>query len=182
MLEPAFAVVCEAARRVLKQTPFDMQILAGIIIHQGRVAEMKAGEGKTLTETMPVYLNALTGRGVHIITTNDYLAERDAKLNGKLFEFLGMNSAYVASTMKNDQRRKAYSADITYVTNQEVGFDYLRDNLVYTRNERVLRSQHPLHFGIVDEIDSILIDESRTPLIIAEPLEGKGILTVNLQK
>ncbi|MEK7617677.1 MAG: preprotein translocase subunit SecA [Patescibacteria group bacterium] len=173
LLEPAFAVVCEAARRVLKQTPFDMQILAGIIIHQGRVAEMKAGEGKTLTETMPVYLNALTGRGVHIITTNDYLAERDAKLNGKLFEFLGMNSAYVASTMKNDQRRKAYSADITYVTNQEVGFDYLRDNLVYTRNERVLRSQHPLHFGIVDEIDSILIDESRTPLIIAEPLEGE---------
>ena len=171
LLVPAFAVVNEAARRVLGQVPFDVQILAGIIIHQGRVVEMKAGEGKTLTETMPVYLNALLGQGVHIVTTNDYLAERDAKWNGKLFELLGMSVGHVTSTMKNDERKKAYLKDITYVTNQEVGFDYLRDNLVYARSERVLRPEHPLHFGIVDEIDSILIDESRTPLIVAEPLK-----------
>lgn len=169
ILIPAFAVVCEASRRVLKRIPFDVQILAGIVIHQGRVAEMKAGEGKTLTETMPVYLNALLGRGAHIITTNDYLAERDAKLNGPLFEFLGLSSGFVSSQMKSEQRRLAYQKDITYVTNQEVGFDYLRDNLVYSKNERVLRGEHPLHFGIVDEIDSILVDESRTPLIIALP-------------
>lgn len=171
ILVPAFAVVCEAARRVLNQVPFDVQILAGIVIHQGRVTEMKAGEGKTLTETMPVYLNALEGKGVHIVTTNDYLAERDAKWNGKLFELLGLSVGYVTSTMKSEERRKAYLCDISYVTNQEVGFDYLRDNLVYTRREKVLRAEHPLHFGIVDEIDSILIDESRTPLIIAEPIK-----------
>ncbi len=171
ILVPAFGVVCETARRVLKQVPFDVQILAGIVIHQGRVAEMKAGEGKTLTETMPVYLNALAGKGVHIITTNDYLAERDAKQNGKLYEMLGMSVGFVTSTMKSEQRRQAYASDITYVTNQEVGFDYLRDNLVYSKADRVLRPTNALHFGIVDEIDSILIDESRTPLIIAEPLK-----------
>ena len=167
----AFAVVNEAARRVLGQVPFDVQILAGLVIHSGRVAEMKAGEGKTLTETMPVYLNALTGKGVHLITTNDYLAERDAKWMGKLYDFLGLSTGYVTSQMESDKRRKAYAADITYVTNQEIGFDYLRDNLVYARADRVLRSDHPLHFGIVDEIDSILIDESRTPLIVAEPVK-----------
>ena len=171
LLVPAFAVVNEAARRILGQVPFDVQILAGMVIHMGRVAEMKAGEGKTLTETMPVYLNALEGKGIHIVTTNDYLAERDAKWNGKLYEALGLSVGYVTSTMKSAERRKAYLCDITYVTNQEVGFDYLRDNLVYTREERVLRQDNPLHFGIVDEIDSILIDESRTPLIIAEPLK-----------
>jgi len=165
----AFAVVNEAARRVLGQSPFPVQILAGLVIHSGRVAEMKAGEGKTLTETMPVYTNALEGRGVHLITTNDYLAERDSKWMGKLYNFLGMTVGYVTSTMKNEERRKAYACDITYVTNQEVGFDYLRDNLVFSKSERVLRPRHPLYFGIVDEIDSILIDESRTPLIIAEP-------------
>lgn len=170
ILIPAFAVVCEAARRVLDQIPFDVQILAGIVLHQGRVAEMKAGEGKTLTETMPTYLNALEEKGVHIVTTNDYLAERDAKWMGKLYEVLGMSVGFVTSNMKSNERRKAYACDITYVTNQEVGFDFLRDNLVYTRGERVLRPEHPLHFGIVDEIDSILIDESRTPLIIAEPI------------
>ncbi len=169
LVVPAFAVVNEAARRILGQVPFDVQILAGLIIHSGKVAEMKAGEGKTLTETMPVYLNALAGKGIHIITTNDYLAERDAKLNGKLFNALGLSVGFVTSKMKNDDRRKNYAADITYVTNQEVGFDYLRDNLVYSRTDRVLRPEHPLYFGIVDEIDSILIDESRTPLIIAEP-------------
>lgn len=171
ILVPAFAVANEAARRVLGQVPFDVQILGGIVIHMGKVAEMKAGEGKTLTETMPVYLNALLGRGVHIVTTNDYLAERDAKWMGKLYDLLGLSVGYVTSTMKSEQRRKAYSSDITYVTNQEVGFDYLRDNLVFSKADRVLRPGHPLHFGIVDEIDSILIDESRTPLIIAQALK-----------
>jgi len=171
MLVSVFAVVNEAARRVLKQSPFPVQILSGLVIHSGRVAEMKAGEGKTLTETMPVYANALTGKGVHLITTNDYLAERDAKWMGKLYDFLGLSVGYVTSTMSNEERRKSYASDITYVTNQEIGFDFLRDNLVYSRSDRVLRKDHPLHFGIVDEIDSILIDESRTPLIIAEPIK-----------
>ncbi len=167
----AFAVANESARRVLGQLPYDVQILAGLIIHSGRVAEMNAGEGKTLTETMPVYLNALTGKGVHLITTNDYLAERDAKWMGKLYDFLGQTAGFVTSTMENEARRKAYASDITYVTNQEIGFDFLRDNLVFSKADRVLRASHPLHFGIVDEIDSILIDESRTPLIIAEPVK-----------
>lgn len=168
LLVSAFALANEAARRVFDKVPYDVQILAGLVIHSGRVAEMKAGEGKTLTETMPVYLNALFGKGVHVITTNDYLAERDAKEMGKLYKFLGLTVGYVTSEMKNDERRQAYAADITYVTNQEVGFDFLRDNLVYEKAERVLRPEHPLYFGIVDEIDSILIDESRTPLIIAQ--------------
>ncbi len=171
ILVPAFAVANEAARRVLGQVPFDVQILGGIVIHMGKVAEMKAGEGKTLTETMPVYLNALLGRGVHIVTTNDYLAERDSKWMGKLYDLLGLSVGYVTSAMKSEQRRKAYACDITYVTNQEIGFDYLRDNLVFSKVDRVLRPEHPLHFGIVDEIDSILIDESRTPLIIAQALK-----------
>ncbi len=171
VLVSAFAVVNEAARRVLGKLPFDVQILAGLVIHAGRISEMKAGEGKTLTVTMPVYLNALEGKGVHLITTNDYLAERDAKGMGKLYEFLGLTTGYVSSDMENDKRRQAYACDITYVSNQEVGFDYLRDNLVFSRSERVLRAENPLYFGIVDEVDSILIDESRTPLIIAEPIK-----------
>lgn len=171
ILVQAFAVVNEAAARVLKQVPYDVQILAGLVIHSGRVAEMKAGEGKTLTETMPVYANALLGKGVHLITTNDYLAERDAKAMGQIYNFLGLTVGYITSEMENEDRRKAYAADVTYVSNQEIGFDYLRDNLVYSKSDRVLRQDHPLHFGIVDEIDSILIDESRTPLIIAEPVQ-----------
>lgn len=171
LIVPAFAVVCEAARRIFGKIPFQVQILAGLVIHQGKIAEMKAGEGKTLMETMPVYLNALEGKGVHIITTNDYLAERDAREMGKLFNFLGLTVGFVTSEMENDARREAYACDITYVTNQEVGFDYLRDNLVFNKKDRVLRTEYPLHFGIVDEIDSILIDESRTPLIIAEPVK-----------
>lgn len=175
ILVSAFAVVNEVARRVIGQSAFPVQILGGIIIHQGKVAEMKAGEGKTLTETMPVYLNALEGKGVHLITTNDYLAERDAKAMGKIYNFLGLTVGYVTSDMENDERRKSYAADITYVTNQEVGFDYLRDNLVFSKAERVLRAENPLHFGIVDEIDSILIDESRTPLIIAEAVKEERV-------
>ncbi len=171
MIVPAFAIVCEVARRVFGQVPYEVQILGGLVIHQGKVAEMKAGEGKTLTETMPVYLNALEGQGVHIITTNDYLAARDAKWMGKVYDFLGISAGYITSEMKADKRKKAYASDITYVTNQEVGFDFLRDNLAFSRADRVLRPAHPLHFGIVDEIDSILIDESRTPLIIAEPVK-----------
>ncbi len=166
-----FAVANEAARRVYGKSPFPVQILAGLVIHSGRVAEMKAGEGKTLTETMPVYLNALAGNGVHLITTNDYLAERDAREMGKLYDFLGITSGFVTTEMKNNDRQKAYAADVTYVTNQEIGFDFLRDNLVFAKSERVLRQEHPLNFGIVDEIDSILIDESRTPLIIAQPVK-----------
>ncbi|MDR3642169.1 MAG: preprotein translocase subunit SecA [Candidatus Doudnabacteria bacterium] len=167
----AFAVVNEAARRVTKKLAFPVQILAGLVINNGVVAEMKAGEGKTLTETMPVYTNALLGHGVHLVTTNDYLAERDAKAMGEVFNFLGLSVGYISTDMKGEQRRKSYGSDITYVTNQEVGFDYLRDNLVFSRSERVLRPEHPLFFGIVDEIDSILIDESRTPLIIAQPVK-----------
>ena len=165
----AFAVVNEAARRVLKKSPFPVQVLAGLVINSGKVAEMKAGEGKTITETMPVYANALLGRGTHLVTTNDYLAERDAKAMGEVYKFLGLTTGFIATDMKSEPRRRAYACDITYVTNQEVGFDYLRDNLVFTKAERVLRPEHPLFFGIVDEIDSILIDESRTPLIIASP-------------
>jgi preprotein translocase subunit SecA len=171
ILVQAFAVVNEAAVRVLNQVPYPVQILAGLVIHNGRVAEMKAGEGKTLTETMPVYANALLGKGVHLITTNDYLAERDAKAMGKIYNFLGLTVGYVTSDMKNEDRRKAYACDITYVSNQEIGFDYLRDNLVFSKKDKVLRDENPLYFGIVDEIDSILIDESRTPLIIAEPIQ-----------
>ncbi|MDE2312495.1 MAG: preprotein translocase subunit SecA, partial [Patescibacteria group bacterium] len=169
LLVSAFAVVNEAASRVLGKQPYPVQILAGIIVHMGKVVEMKAGEGKTLMETMPVYLNALESKGVHIVTTNDYLAERDAAEMGKLYNFLGLSVGHISSAMPNDQRRAAYASDITYVSNQEIGFDYLRDNLVFRRADRVLRPQHPLRFGIVDEIDSILIDESRTPLIIAAP-------------
>ncbi len=171
LLVQAFAVVNEAARRVYKKSPFPVQILAGMVIHKGRVVEMKAGEGKTLMVTMPVYLNALLGKGVHLVTTNDYLAERDATQMGKLYNFLGLTVAHVTSEMKPDEHRKAYAADITYVSNQEIGFDYLRDNLVFRKADRVLRQEHPLFFGIVDEIDSILIDESRTPLIIAEAVK-----------
>src|SRR3989338_6966773 len=133
ILEPAFALVREAAFRILKKKPFDVQVMGGIALHQGKIVEMKAGEGKTLTETMPVYLNAIRGQGVHIITTNDYLAERDAKWMGELYNFLGLSVGFVTSEMKNDERRKAYACDITYVTNQEVGFDFLRDNLVFAR-------------------------------------------------
>ena len=165
ILVPAFAVCREAAARVLKKRPFDVQVMGGIALHEGRIVEMKAGEGKTLTVTMPVYLNALLGRGVHIVTTNDYLARRDAEWMGSVYEFLGLSVGVVTQEMEAPERRENYARDITYVTNQEVGFDYLRDNLVMDPSERVLRD---LNFAIVDEADSILIDEARTPLIIAE--------------
>ncbi len=164
ILVEAFAVVREAARRVLGLEPYRVQLMGGIILHQGRIAEMKTGEGKTLVATMPSYLNALEGKGVHIVTVNDYLAQRDADEMGQVHEFLGLTVGCVLNSMDNDERREAYACDITYVTNNELGFDYLRDNMVIYKEQLVQRG---LHFAIVDEVDSILIDEARTPLIIS---------------
>jgi preprotein translocase subunit SecA len=164
LLPEAFAVVREAGRRVLNMEHYRVQLIGGIILHQGRIAEMKTGEGKTLVSTLPAYLNALTGRGVHIVTVNDYLAARDAEWMGKLHEFLGLKVGVVLNSMKNDERREAYACDITYVTNNEDGFDYLRDNMVIYKRQLV---QRDLVYAIIDEVDSVLIDEARTPLIIS---------------
>ena len=164
LLPEAFATVREAAKRVLGMEPYRVQIIGGVILHQGRIAEMKTGEGKTLVSTMPAYLNALTGRGVHIITVNDYLASRDAGWMGKVHEFLGLTVGCVLNSMKNDERRAQYNCDITYVTNNEDGFDYLRDNMVIYKDQMV---QRDLAYAIIDEVDSVLIDEARTPLIIS---------------
>ena len=164
ILPEAFAVVREASKRVLGMRHFDVQLIGGIILHQGRIAEMKTGEGKTLVATLPAYLNALTGKGVHVITVNDYLAKRDSEWMGKLYNFLGLSVGLVISGMKPNEKKEAYACDITYGTNNEFGFDYLRDNMVVYENQLV---QRDLHYAIVDEIDSILIDEARTPLIIS---------------
>ena len=164
ILPEAFAVVREASKRTLGLRHFDVQLIGGIILHQGRIAEMKTGEGKTLVATLPVYLNALEGKGVHVITVNDYLAKRDSEWMGKLYKFLGLSVGLVVNGMDPDQKQKAYNADITYGTNNEFGFDYLRDNMVIYKEQLV---QRDLHYAIVDEIDSILIDEARTPLIIS---------------
>ncbi|MBQ9756001.1 MAG: preprotein translocase subunit SecA, partial [Clostridia bacterium] len=167
ILFDAFAVVREAAFRVLNMRHYKVQIIGGICLHQGRVAEMKTGEGKTLVATLPAYLNALTGEGVHIVTVNDYLASRDAEWMGKVYKFLGLTVGVAVSGMEDEDKQKAYACDITYGTNNEMGFDYLRDNL---KTKTELMVQRPLVFAIVDEVDSILIDEARTPLIIS----GKG--------
>ena len=164
ILPEAFATVREASRRVLGMRHFDCQLVGGIVLHQGRIAEMKTGEGKTLVATLPAYLNALTGKGVHIVTVNDYLAQRDSEWMGKIYRFLGLDVGLIVHGLDNDQRRKAYAADITYGTNNEIGFDYLRDNMVIYKENMVQRGQA---FAIVDEVDSILIDEARTPLIIS---------------
>ena len=164
ILPEAFAVVREASKRALGMRHFDVQLIGGIILHQGRIAEMKTGEGKTLVATLPVYLNALEGKGVHVITVNDYLAKRDSEWMGKLYKFLGLSVGLVIAGMDPQAKQKAYAADITYGTNNEFGFDYLRDNMVIYQNQLVQRG---LHYAIVDEIDSILIDEARTPLIIS---------------
>ncbi|MDE7310368.1 MAG: preprotein translocase subunit SecA [Eubacterium sp.] len=164
ILVEAFAVVREASWRVLHMEPFRVQLIGGIILHQGRIAEMKTGEGKTLVATMPAYLNALEGKGVFIVTVNDYLAQRDADEMGQVHKFLGLKVGCILNSMENDDRREAYACDITYVTNNELGFDYLRDNMVIYKEQLV---QRDLHFAIVDEVDSILIDEARTPLIIS---------------
>ncbi|MGC9017736.1 MAG: preprotein translocase subunit SecA [Caldimicrobium sp.] len=168
LLPEAFAVVREAARRVLGLRHFDVQLMGGIVLHQGKIAEMKTGEGKTLVATLPAYLNALTGRGVHIVTVNDYLAKRDAEWMGPVYRFLGLTVGYIVSGMDDTERKKAYQADITYGTNSEFGFDYLRDNMKYSLEDMVQRDHY---YAIIDEVDSILIDEARTPLIISGPSE-----------
>ncbi len=164
LLPEAYAVVREATKRVLGQRHYDVQILGGIILHQGRIVEMRTGEGKTQTELLPAYLNALDGEGVHIVTVNDYLAKRDSEWMGQVFRFLGMTVGCILNNMSNDDRREAYACDITYGTNNEFGFDYLRDNMVMYKEQLVMRG---LHYAIIDEVDSVLIDEARTPLIIS---------------
>ena len=164
LLPEAYATVREAARRVLDMEHYPVQLIGGIILHQGRIAEMRTGEGKTLVATLPAYLNALTGRGVHVVTVNDYLANRDAEWMGQVHEFLGLTVGVVLNSMKPEERRAAYNCDITYVTNNELGFDYLRDNMVIYKEQLVLRD---LAYAIIDEVDSVLIDEARTPLIIS---------------
>ena len=164
LLPEAYATVREAARRVLNMEPFRVQLIGGIILHQGRIAEMKTGEGKTLVSTLPAYLNALEGKGVHVVTVNDYLAARDAAWMGAVHEFLGLEVGVVLNSLKPEERRAEYAKDITYVTNNELGFDYLRDNMVIYKEQLVLRD---LHYAIIDEVDSVLIDEARTPLIIS---------------
>jgi len=164
LLPEAFAVVREAGKRVLDMEHYRVQLIGGVILHQGRIAEMRTGEGKTLVSTLPAYLNALEGKGVYIVTVNDYLAKRDAEWMGQIHEFLGLKVGVVLNSLKADERRAAYNCDITYVTNNELGFDYLRDNMVIYKEQLVLR---PLHYAIIDEVDSVLIDEARTPLIIS---------------
>ena len=168
ILPEAFAVVREASRRVLGMRHFDVQLLGGIVLHRGDIAEMKTGEGKTLVATLPVYLNALTGKGAHVVTVNDYLATRDSEEMGQIYKFLGLSVGLIVHDLNYEQRRRAYNSDITYGTNNEFGFDYLRDNMVISKNQMV---QRPLNYCIVDEVDSILIDEARTPLIISGPGE-----------
>ncbi len=167
LLPEAYAAVREGAKRALNMEPYEVQLIGGVILHQGRIAEMKTGEGKTLVSTLPAYLNALTGRGVHVVTVNDYLAQRDAEWMGQVHRFMGLSVGVVLNSMNSDERREAYACDITYVTNNELGFDYLRDNMVLYKKDLVLRD---LYFAIIDEVDSVLIDEARTPLIIS----GRG--------
>ena len=164
LLPEAYALVREAAKRVLKTEHYRVQLMGGIILHQGRIAEMRTGEGKTQTCLLPAYLNALEGKGVHVVTVNDYLAKRDAEWMGQVHEFLGLTVGCVLNSMNPEERRAAYNCDITYITNNELGFDYLRDNMAIYKENLV---QRDLHFAIVDEVDSVLIDEARTPLIIS---------------
>src|SRR6202050_2774470 len=164
LMAPAFAAVREAAKRTLKQRHFDVQLIGGLVLHEGAIAEMRTGEGKTLVATLAVYLNALAGKGVHVVTVNDYLAARDSAWMGEIYTFLGMSVGVIVHGLDDAQRREAYAADVTYGTNNEFGFDYLRDNMKYDMSDCVQRGHN---FGIVDEVDSILIDEARTPLIIS---------------
>ena len=173
LLVPAFATVREAAKRTLGQRHFDVQLIGGMVLHQGDIAEMRTGEGKTLVATLPVYLNALNGKGVHVVTVNDYLAKRDAEWMGQVYSFLGLTVGIIVHDMSDEQRKLAYACDVTYATNNELGFDYLRDNMKMGRDEMV---QRPHIYAIVDEVDSILIDEARTPLIISGPLEDRAEL------
>ena len=169
----------EAAKRVLGQRHYDVQLIGGMVLHSGAIAQMRTGEGKTLVATAPVYLNALEGKGVHVITVNDYLANRDADWMGQVYRFLGLSVGKIVHGMDDNQRRAAYACDVTYGTNNEFGFDYLRDNMKHERGQMV---QRPFNFAIVDEVDSILIDEARTPLIISGPTEDKSDLYVALDE
>jgi preprotein translocase subunit SecA len=171
LLIPAFATVREAAKRVLGMRPFDVQLMGGMVLHGGNIAEMRTGEGKTLVATLPVYLNALSGKGVHVVTVNDYLASRDAEWMGRVYKFLGLTVGIIVHGLSDEQRKAAYACDVTYATNNELGFDYLRDNMKYQRAEMVQRGHN---YAIVDEVDSILVDEARTPLIISGPLEDRS--------
>ena len=168
LVPEAFALVREASRRKLGLRHFDVQLIGGLALHQGKIAEMRTGEGKTLMSTLPAYLNALTGEGVHVVTVNEYLAQRDSDWMGPVFRFLGLDVGVIKNAQSPDEKRAAYACDITYGTNNEFGFDYLRDNLAFRLEDRV---QRKLSFAIVDEVDSILIDEARTPLIISGPAE-----------
>ncbi|MCG7551827.1 preprotein translocase subunit SecA [Pseudoalteromonas sp. Of11M-6] len=179
LLPEAFATVREASKRVFGMRHFDVQMIGGMVLHQGRISEMRTGEGKTLTATLPAYLNAVSGKGVHVITVNDYLAKRDAETNRPLFEFLGLTVGCNVPGMMPQQKKQAYAADITYGTNNEFGFDYLRDNMAFSIEERV---QRPLNYAVVDEVDSILIDEARTPLIISGPAEDSSELYAEINK
>jgi len=179
ILPEAFALVREAGQRVLNMRHFDVQLIGGMVLHEGNIAEMRTGEGKTLVATLAAYLNALTGKGVHIVTVNDYLARRDAEWMGSLYEFLGLTTGVIISGLSPAQRREAYAADITYGTNNEFGFDYLRDNMAFSNEDRVQRGHH---FAIVDEVDSILIDEARTPLIISGPVDDRSDLYISMNK
>ena len=168
LLPEAFSVVREAAIRTLGQRHYNVQLIGGMVLHQGKIAEMKTGEGKTLVATLPVYLNSLAGKGVHVITVNDYLARRDAEWMGQIYKFLGLSVGVIVHGLSDTERQWAYNADVTYGTNNEFGFDYLRDNMKYDLADYV---QRDLNYSIVDEVDSILIDEARTPLIISGPAE-----------
>lgn len=179
LLPEAFAVVRETSVRTLGLRHFDVQIIGGLALHGGKIAEMRTGEGKTLGATMPAYLNALTGKGVHIVTVNDYLAKRDAEWMKPIYEFLGLTVGVNVPGMEPVEKQAAYAADITYGTNNEFGFDYLRDNMVFDLDQRV---QRPLHYAIIDEVDSILIDEARTPLIISGQAEESSDLYVKINK
>lgn len=178
ILPEAFAVVREASRRVTGMRHFDVQLLGGIVLHRGDIAEMRTGEGKTLVATLPVYLNALTGKGVHVVTVNDYLATRDSEDMGRIYKFLGLSVGLIVHDLTYDQRRRAYNADVTYGTNNEFGFDYLRDNMVISEDQMV---QRPLNYCIVDEVDSILIDEARTPLIIPARVKNRRTSIIRWQ-
>ncbi|WP_341793945.1 MULTISPECIES: preprotein translocase subunit SecA [unclassified Rickettsia] len=175
----AFAVVREAAKRVHGTRHFDVQLIGGLILHRGMITEMRTGEGKTLTSTLPVYLNALRGKGVHVVTVNDYLAKRDSEWMGKIYNFLGVSVGCIISGISDNLRREAYNADVTYATNNELGFDYLRDNMKYSMQEKVLR---PFEFAVIDEVDSILIDEARTPLVISGPVDDNSELYSKIDK
>jgi preprotein translocase subunit SecA len=179
LLPEAFAVVREASKRVLGQRHYDVQMIGGITLHRGRIAEMKTGEGKTLTATSAVYLNALSGKGVHVVTVNDYLARRDSEHMGRLYGFLGLKTGIIVHGLTDAQRKQNYACDITYGTNNEFGFDYLRDNMKFRLEDYVQREQH---YAIVDEVDSILIDEARTPLIISGPSDDSSQLYTTIDQ